>query len=328
MHALLALLGVFFSTVLMYLMAGIVFVGLVFLIVYVGAVAVLFLFVIMLLNVKSLTSNDRVVQHASQVIAILAVLVLLQQLHQRTMGAVNRSLLDDFLRDAMVEPTNGNAVFLYVRVQAMDINALTGLYTLHAILFLVVTIILLCALLGAIILATVTTERATSIYDIRDYPTATKRVEAACAVSGLLLIAFCPEVFFMSDLCGIDITPIPMVFYLYRVDEHQRHRKNRKQRKIRREKRLRVDTRYYVLAHPRRVKARCPARKIRRLFYRKKTYRKRLYSVMRGCRSSTKACRALRRVRVFRVYASAALAPVFIKIRAQTGDLGTIVRRR
>jgi NADH:ubiquinone oxidoreductase subunit 6 (subunit J) len=169
MHALLALLGVFFSTVVMYLIAGIAFVGLVFLIVYVGAVAVLFLFVIMLLNVKSLTSDERLVQHPTQVAAILATIILLQQLHSRVMNAVDSSISDGFLRDASIEPTTGSAVFRYVRFQAMDINTLTSLYTLHSVLLLVITAILLAALLGAIILATVTTERATSTYDIHTY---------------------------------------------------------------------------------------------------------------------------------------------------------------
>jgi hypothetical protein len=60
-------------------------------------------------------------------------------------------------------------VLSYVRFQAVDINALVELYTLHGILFLVATCILLAALMGAIILATVTTERATSVSDIRPY---------------------------------------------------------------------------------------------------------------------------------------------------------------
>jgi len=172
MHSLLALLGVFFSTVLMYLIAGIVFVGLVFLIVYVGAVAVLFLFVIMLLNVKSLTSQDRLLRHVSQVGAIGGGSLLLRQTHGHVIDCMDRSMAADFLRDAVIEPSTGEAIFFYIRFRAMDINALTGLYTVHTILFLVTTAILLAALLGAIILATVTTERATSVADIRQYSVA------------------------------------------------------------------------------------------------------------------------------------------------------------
>lgn len=169
-HSLLALLGVFFTTVLIYLSCGIVFVGIVFLIVYVGAVAVLFLFVIMLLNVKSLTSKDLLVTHLTQYASMFGMFGLLVQIIFITAAAVDYFLLGNFLRDAVIEPTTGAAVLFYVRFQAVDINALIGLYTSHGLLFMVITCVLLVALLGAIILATVTTERATTVSDIRAFP--------------------------------------------------------------------------------------------------------------------------------------------------------------
>jgi NADH:ubiquinone oxidoreductase subunit 6 (subunit J) len=219
MHALLSLLGVFFSTVLMYLTAGIAFVGLVFLIVYVGAVAVLFLFVIMLLNVKSLTSNDRLVRHASQVTAIVATGLLLQQTHSHVIVAMDRSLSDAFLRDAMVETTTGDAIIFYVRTQAMDINALTGLYTLHAVLFLVTTSILLAALLGAIILATVTTERATSISDIHAYSSKLTFNEALFYTPIFFLVAPETTVDFFTNALGADPTLLMMSIPHFRVSD-------------------------------------------------------------------------------------------------------------
>jgi NADH-quinone oxidoreductase subunit J len=169
MHALLSLLGVFFTTVLFYLAAGIEFVGLVFLIVYVGAVAILFLFVIMLLNVKSLTSKEPLLQHITQGAAILSALVFFQQLYARVLRTLAYAMTGEHVRSASVESTTGDAVLFYVRYGAADINRLVALYTLHAPNFLIITIILLVALLGAIILATVTTERATAVSDIRAY---------------------------------------------------------------------------------------------------------------------------------------------------------------
>lgn len=221
MHALLSLLGVFFATVLMYLTAGIVFVGLVFLIVYVGAVAVLFLFVIMLLNVKSLTSADQLIQHASQVAAIAGTVALIAYLHANVISALDRSLSDGFLRDAMVESTTGEAVLFYVRFQAMDINALTGLYTSHAVLFLVITSILLAALLGAIILATVTTERATSISDIRTY-SVKKLPSAAVMLSVVAVCAILPEAEFAAVVCAItaDFDPVFLSLPAFRLDDY------------------------------------------------------------------------------------------------------------
>lgn len=58
-HALLCLLGLFATTALIYLSRGAEYLALVFLIVYVGALAILFLFVIMLLNVKDIMSAQR-----------------------------------------------------------------------------------------------------------------------------------------------------------------------------------------------------------------------------------------------------------------------------
>lgn len=228
MHALLSLLGVFFSTVLMYLTAGIVFVGLVFLIVYVGAVAVLFLFVIMLLNVKSLTSTDQLIQHASQIASIVGTAVLIQHLHAHVISALDRSLADGFLRDAMVESTTGEAVLFYVRFQAMDINALTGLYTFHAILFLVTTGILLAALLGAIILATVTTERATSISDIRAYSFKTIS-STAVTLSVVFALTATPEVE-LADIVSLittDLDPIFMSISDFRINDDRELDNNR-----------------------------------------------------------------------------------------------------
>lgn len=61
-HALLCLLGLFGSNAAIYLSLGAEYLGLVFTIVYLGAVAILFLYVIMLLNVKDIMSAQRSVK--------------------------------------------------------------------------------------------------------------------------------------------------------------------------------------------------------------------------------------------------------------------------
>lgn len=58
-HALLCLLGLFAATALIYLSLGAEYLGLVFSLVYLGAVAILFLYVIMLLNVKDIMSSQQ-----------------------------------------------------------------------------------------------------------------------------------------------------------------------------------------------------------------------------------------------------------------------------
>jgi NADH:ubiquinone oxidoreductase subunit 6 (subunit J) len=92
MHSLISLLGVFFTTVLFYLLGGIIFVGFTFLIVYVGAVAILFLFVIMLLNAKSLTSREALIRHSSQYAVLAVVSTLLQEIYLNTLSALARVL--------------------------------------------------------------------------------------------------------------------------------------------------------------------------------------------------------------------------------------------
>ena len=64
-HALLCLLGLFASTALIYLSLGAEYLGLVFSLVYLGALAILFLYVIMLLNVKDIMSAQQAARSRS-----------------------------------------------------------------------------------------------------------------------------------------------------------------------------------------------------------------------------------------------------------------------
>jgi NADH:ubiquinone oxidoreductase subunit 6 (subunit J) len=57
-YALLALIGLFFHTAIFLIMFQSQFLGFIYLIVYLGAIAILFLFVIMLFNLKNLQQSD------------------------------------------------------------------------------------------------------------------------------------------------------------------------------------------------------------------------------------------------------------------------------
>jgi len=310
MHALLSLLGVFFATVLMYLAAGIAFVGLVFLIVYVGAVAVLFLFVIMLLNVKSLTSTDHLIQHLSQVVAITFAALLLAQIQRSVVSSLDRSLAGGFLRDAIIEPTTGEAVLFYVRYQALDINALTGLYTVHAILFMVITSILLAALLGAIILATVTTERATAVSDIRLYTT-TAPIMSILPVA--FLFAGLPAEFLTVVLdapwhLGADVIPwtLAMISH-FRHDGVELFEPNERDAALRSEHNLVTDA---APSHLRRFVRKLYLPTVTKLVHRNAP-KIRACTALRAKKLSARAARKLcRQPRLFRFYAPAALAPI------------------
>ncbi len=59
MHALIALIFVFLATALLLLTLNLKFLGFIYLIIYIGAIAILFLFVIMLFNLRTLNKSIR-----------------------------------------------------------------------------------------------------------------------------------------------------------------------------------------------------------------------------------------------------------------------------
>jgi NADH:ubiquinone oxidoreductase subunit 6 (subunit J) len=165
MHALLSLVGAFLASAAFYLKSGILFVGIVFVIVWVGAVAILILFVIMLLNVKSLTSSLKLIKHVTQKVGIVAGVLLASWLHQQLVGAIDIHAVSN-VAVKIVECVSiyfVSPVYQQVTYMGPDVNAIAALYTQHASLFWVTTLNLLIALLGAIILATSTTERPVAL---------------------------------------------------------------------------------------------------------------------------------------------------------------------
>lgn len=159
MYSLLCLLGVFFSTVIFYLVNGAEYLGLTLMIVYVGAVAVIFLFVLMLLNAKDQAEIKDLLVHMTQYLAIIVIAALFGRVGTQVYKPVEAFATAHEARFSLLEPTSGEAVEFFVRYQFNDISSIVPLYTHHGILFVVLTAILLAALLGAIILATQTTER-------------------------------------------------------------------------------------------------------------------------------------------------------------------------
>jgi NADH:ubiquinone oxidoreductase subunit 6 (subunit J) len=135
MHALLSLVGVFLFTVLFYVSSGIEFIGLVFLIVYVGAVAILFLFVIMLLNVKSLTTNEPLLNHATQTTALVFGGLLAYHLFITVADRVGRATLRARSHVDLQFTGIDDAVYYQVMYRSADVNAIAPLYTEHAPLF-------------------------------------------------------------------------------------------------------------------------------------------------------------------------------------------------
>lgn len=140
---------IFFLVVIYYVLICAEFLAFVFLIVYVGAVAILFLFVIMLLNVKELTA-------ASESRVSVSQLLLLFATGPAIFASAGRlTFLVDGLQGHESVATSADSIRHFVSTQYLDI-LLFGLqlYTRLSYLFVLISLLLLVALLGSIVLAT------------------------------------------------------------------------------------------------------------------------------------------------------------------------------
>ena len=158
-HSLLALITVFFFNSLFMLAIGAEFLSFTFLVIYVGAIAILFLFVIILLDIKSLTAEQRrplkpAVRQLTWVTygaAVSTVFILYDAFTQ----VVERGQIIQLLS----EPSSVSALVKYVTEEFRDIAIFSNLlYGYYAILFRLMSLLLLTAILGAIVLATSTTD--------------------------------------------------------------------------------------------------------------------------------------------------------------------------
>ena len=155
-HSLLALIFCFLSISLILIANGAEFLGYLFLIVYVGAIAILFLFVIMLLNVRQLTASTRTAlprpnnffSGVFAVIAGCAALKFLLELFTAVEGVAKNEAATSLLPST-------------VNHRGADILAFAELlYTQHAALFMLATLLLLSAMIGAIVLAANSSEQS------------------------------------------------------------------------------------------------------------------------------------------------------------------------
>lgn len=157
--SLLFLIGLFGGIASYLILLGLSFLGISYLLVYVGAIAILFLFIIMLINIRlselhSYTSN-------SIPLAISMAILFNYALYQ-LIPVLNTNLLANKLYNVLGLTSTGNDV-LFVNSQVWDGNltevsqiASVGnvLYTNYFVWLLIVSLILLLALVGTIVIVT------------------------------------------------------------------------------------------------------------------------------------------------------------------------------
>lgn len=138
-HSVLFLILAFFNAAGLFILLGAEFVGMILVIVYVGAVAVLFLFVVMMLDISFADMRKGAMQYVP--VGLLIGIVLLAEL-AIVYGTWSASGLEGNLAVGMPDPA-----------EITNTNALgQNIYTFFAYPFQIAGLILLVAMIGAIVL--------------------------------------------------------------------------------------------------------------------------------------------------------------------------------
>jgi len=162
-YALVCLILVFFSTSLFLLSINVSFLALIYLIIYIGAIAILFLFVIMMFNLRELEKKSNALNdYLFIAISFEVYLFLITKFYSLFLDYVWTYIeYDTYFNDYFI--FKNHSLTYYLTYQHIDILLFgTLLYTYYCYLFLVAALILLTAMLGSIILALSTTEKTMS----------------------------------------------------------------------------------------------------------------------------------------------------------------------
>ncbi len=141
-HSVLFLILVFFNTSAILLLLGVDFFAMIFLVVYVGAIAVLFLFVVMMLNIKIAEMNEKKLRYLPLGI-LVGFLFLFQILY-----IIDKETIP------LLSPTTisfiswKNDIHTDTNIQSIG----NALYTHNGFHFILASIILFIAMIGAIVL--------------------------------------------------------------------------------------------------------------------------------------------------------------------------------
>jgi NADH-quinone oxidoreductase subunit J len=144
-HSVLFLILVFCNSAALLLMLGAEFLAMLFIVVYVGAIAVLFLFVVMMLNIKLAEFSDSFTKYLPLGLAIIAILLF------ETFIIVDSNFYshDNYVNNLTLDYTSWFQL-LNTKTNMEVIGVL--LYTNYFYLFIVASLILLVSMIGAIAL--------------------------------------------------------------------------------------------------------------------------------------------------------------------------------
>ena len=167
-HSILFLVLVFVGVTGLLLMLGVEFIAMLFLVVYVGAISVLFLFVVMMLNVKIVELNERFISYLP-IGGFIGLIFLSEVLYiiNDNLSPDNLSVMENYESDSINYMNYFNVLSLTNIEQIGNF-----LYTKYVYLFIIASLILLVAMIGAIVL----TLNQKLVNKRQDYYTQTNRL--------------------------------------------------------------------------------------------------------------------------------------------------------
>ena len=154
-HSVLFLIFTFFNSAIIFLIFNAEFLAMTILIVYVGAVAVLFLFVVMMLDISESLIKEGFLKYFPFGLLLMTVFFI--------------ELFMIFNADKIPFPTNSSLEFERIEIQPTQNTKMLGLflYTEYFIIFQISGFLLLLAMIGAIVLAQSDNQNSKSISPLK-----------------------------------------------------------------------------------------------------------------------------------------------------------------
>ncbi len=169
-YSLICLILVFFSSALFLLSLNVNFLAMIYLIIYIGAIAILFLFVIMMFNLRELKQQSTEINDYSFLsISFVFYFFALWKFYSILLDSVVTYIeYDKYFYNFSYKNAESLQYFLtYQHVDTLLFGTL--LYEYYSYLFLLAALILLTSMLGSIILALSTTEKTTDTKSLASY---------------------------------------------------------------------------------------------------------------------------------------------------------------
>ena len=155
MHSVLFLVLVFCNAAGLLILLETEFLAMLFLVVYVGAIAVLFLFVVMMLNIRITELNESILRYlpVGGIILLIFLFEILSVINGDLVPFFSSNLFQ-FEADNILLSTNLNTILWSNQIDpTSNIEALGNvLYTYYVYSFIIASLILLVAMIGAILL--------------------------------------------------------------------------------------------------------------------------------------------------------------------------------